>query len=104
MLAGRLLGNRGEIELSRTELGLTLYCRIAALLLSTLRLGVTLGASHSAAESCVVSHRHAQDLGNRVKYQIDAPSLWMATQASIFLPFLMGRTRQCMMNGVPSFL
>jgi hypothetical protein len=36
--------------------------------------------------------------------QIDAPSLWMATQASIFLPFLTGSTRQYMMNGVPSFL
>ena len=103
MLAGRLLGNRGEIELSRTELGLTLNSRSATLELSALRLGITLGASHSA-ESCVVSHRHAQDLGNRVKYQIDAPSLWMATQASIFLPFLMGSTRQYMMNGVPSFL
>jgi hypothetical protein len=104
VLAGRLLGNRGEIELSRTELGLTLNSRSATLELSALRLGITLGASHSAAESCVVSHRHAQDLGNRVKYQIDAPSLWMATQASIFLPFLMGSTRQYMMNGVPSFL
>ena len=56
MLAGRLLGNRGEIELSRTELGLTLNSRSATLELSALRLGITLGASHSAAESCVVSH------------------------------------------------
>jgi hypothetical protein len=92
------------VQLSRAALGLTLDSRSATLAPSTLRLVIALGASPSATESYVVSHRHAQDLGNRVKYQIDAPSLWMATQASIFLPFLMGSTRQYMMNGVPSFL
>ena len=56
MLAGRLLGNRGEIELSRTELGLTLNSRSATLELSALRLGITLGAYHTPTESCVVSH------------------------------------------------
>jgi hypothetical protein len=43
-------------QLSRTELGLTLYSGRATLELSALRLGITMGASHSAAESCVDSH------------------------------------------------
>jgi hypothetical protein len=32
------------------------------------------------------------------------PWRWMATQAIIFLPALIGSTRQYMMKGVPSFL
>ena len=56
MLAGRLLGNSGWVQLSKAELGLTLDSRRATLELSALRLGITLGASHSAAESCVASH------------------------------------------------
>ena len=36
--------------------------------------------------------------------QITDPSRWMATQAVIFLPTLIGSTRQYMMKGVPSFL
>ena len=56
MLAGRLLETSGLVELFRTELCLTLDLRSETLELSALRLGITLGASHSAAESCVVSH------------------------------------------------
>ena len=37
-------------------------------------------------------------------FQITEPSRWMATQAIIFLPTLIGSTRQYMMNGVPSFM
>ncbi len=37
-------------------------------------------------------------------FQITDPSRWMATQAVIFLPTLIGSTRQYMMKGVPSFL
>ena len=51
MLAGRLLRDGGDIELSRTELGLTLDSRSATQEFGALRLGITLGASHSAAES-----------------------------------------------------
>ncbi len=36
--------------------------------------------------------------------QMIDPSRWMATQAIIFLPTLIGNTRQYMMKGVPSFL
>ena len=36
--------------------------------------------------------------------QITDPSRWMATQAVIFLPTLIGSTRQYMMKGVSSFL
>ena len=50
MLAGRCV-EKGYIELSRTELGLAFDSRRTTLELSTLRLGITLGASHSAAES-----------------------------------------------------
>ena len=35
--------------------GLALDCRVATLLLSTLRFSITSGASDKAAESCVVS-------------------------------------------------
>ena len=52
MLAGRCV-EKGYIELSRTELGLTLDSRSATLELSALRLGITLDASHSAADGCV---------------------------------------------------
>ena len=44
------------MQLSRAELGLTLDSRRAALELSTLRLGITLGACHTPTESCAVSH------------------------------------------------
>lgn len=37
-------------------------------------------------------------------FQITDPSRWIATQAVIFLPTLIGSTRQYMMKGVPSFL
>ena len=37
-------------------------------------------------------------------FQITEPSLWMAIQASIFFPTLIGSTFQNMMKGVPSFL
>jgi hypothetical protein len=40
----------------------------------------------------------------KVIFQITDPSRWMATQAVIFLPTLIGSTRQNMMKGVPSFL
>lgn len=36
--------------------------------------------------------------------QMDAPSRWIATQALVSRPTFTGRTRQNMMNGVPSFL
>ena len=36
--------------------------------------------------------------------QMTDPSRWMATQAAIVLPTLIGSTRQYMMKGVPSFL
>ena len=55
MLAGRCV-EKGYIELSRTELGLTLDSRSATLELSALRLGIALGACHTPTESCVVSH------------------------------------------------
>jgi hypothetical protein len=42
--------------------------------------------------------------GELFRGQMTAPARWMATQASIFRPTLMGSTRQCMMKGVPSFL
>ena len=52
MLAGWLLGNKGWwVQLSRTELGLTLNSRSAILGFGALRLGISLGARHSAAES-----------------------------------------------------
>ncbi len=51
MLGGRLLGSWGYIELSRTELGLVFDRRSATLEFDALRLSVTLGASHSTAES-----------------------------------------------------
>jgi hypothetical protein len=51
VLGGRLLGSWGYIELSRTELGLVFDRRSATLEFDALRLSVTLGASHSAAES-----------------------------------------------------
>lgn len=43
---------------------------------------------------------------NQIKaaFQITDPSRWIATQATIFLPTLIGSTRQYMMKGVPSFL
>ena len=37
-------------------------------------------------------------------FQMVDPWRWMATQAIIFLPTLIGSTRQYMMKGVPSFL
>ena len=55
VLAGRLLGNVGVGAASRTELGLTLDSRSATLELSALRLGITLGASHTPTESCLIS-------------------------------------------------
>ena len=54
VLAGRCV-EKGYIELSRTELGLTLDSRSATLELSALRLGITLGASHTPTESCLIS-------------------------------------------------
>ena len=51
MLAGRLLGKWGWGQLSRTELGLSLYSGRATLELSALRLGITLGACHTPTES-----------------------------------------------------
>lgn len=38
------------------------------------------------------------------RFQMVDPWRWMATQAIIFLPALIGSTRQYMMKGVPSFL
>ena len=38
------------------------------------------------------------------RYQMAEPSLWMATQASMLFPTLIGSTFQNMMKGVPSFL
>ena len=46
---------------------------------------------------------HPPGLAAHALQMVD-PWRWMATQAIIFLPTLIGSTRQYMMKGVPSFL
>jgi hypothetical protein len=70
------------VQPSRTELGLTLYSRRATLELSALRLGVKLGASHSAAESCVVGHEVFKKIA-RI-YPMTSPAVKVPQENELF--------------------